>query len=131
MPVSTTTTIPTTGYGEARSYNSGPYDSFHSGTDFAGYTGTPIYAPANAIVHFADAMTVRGNVVILDHGLGVMTGYFHLSAIHVQTGDTITTGQLIGDIGTTGLSTGPHLHWDLRIFNQAVNPLLWTTQTFP
>ena len=130
MPVSPT--LPTTaGYGIARSYNGGPFSSFHSGTDFAGFAGTPVYAPANATVRFAQPVQVRGNIVILDHGLGVMTGYYHLSAIHVQEGDVVTRGQLIGDIGTTGLSTGNHLHWDLRILNQAVSPLQWTEVAFP
>ncbi len=130
VPVSPT--LPTSaGYGIARSYNGGPYSSFHSGTDFAGFSGTPILAPNSGIVAFAEPVSVRGNIIIIDHGLGVMTGFYHLSQILVSQGDQVTTGQHIGDLGTTGLSTGPHLHWDMRIMNAAVDSMPWLQQLFP
>ena len=130
IPVSPT--LPTSaGYGIARSYNGGPYSSFHSGTDFAGPEGVPVFAPNNGVVRFAEAAVVRGNIVIIDHGLGVMSGFYHLSQIDVVAGQAVSKGELIGEIGSTGLSTGPHLHWDIRIMNVAVAPLQWTEQLFP
>lgn len=126
-----TTTIVTAPYGDGRSYNDGPIDIFHTGIDFAGGIGTPILAPANAIVVFSGPLELRGNSVILDHGLGVMTAYFHLSEILVAEGDTVTTGQPVGLGGNTGLSSGPHLHWDVRINGVAVDGIQWTTTSFP
>ncbi|MBP6471833.1 MAG: LysM peptidoglycan-binding domain-containing protein [Chloroflexi bacterium] len=126
-----TTTIVTAPYGDGRSYNDGPIDLFHTGVDFAGGIGTPILAPANGVVVFSEPLELRGNTVILDHGLGVMTAYFHLSEILVAAGDTVTAGQAIGLGGNTGLSNGPHLHWDLRVNGVAVDGMQWTTTSFP
>lgn len=126
-----TTTIVTAPYGDGRSYNDGPIDLFHTGVDFAGGIGTPILAPANGVVVFSEPLELRGNTVILDHGLGVMTAYFHLSEILVATGDSVTAGQPIGLGGNTGLSNGPHLHWDLRVNGVAVDGMQWTTTSFP
>jgi murein DD-endopeptidase MepM/ murein hydrolase activator NlpD len=112
-------------YGDGRSYNQGPVDIFHTGVDFVGSVGTPIYAPAAGKVIFSDTLQIRGNTLILDHGLGLMTGYYHLSVIHVNVGDMVAPGQHIADGGSTGLSTGPHLHWDVRIMNTAVDGLQW------
>lgn len=121
----------TAGYGGGRSYNGGPVEIFHSGVDFAGAVGTPVLAPANGVVVFSGPLELRGFTVIIDHGWGVMTGYFHLSEIFVTQGDEVVTGQALGSLGSSGLSTGPHLHWDLRIMNVPVNPLVWTEQEFP
>jgi len=119
------------GYGGGRSYNGGPVEIFHTGVDFAGAVGTPIFAPANGTVVFSDLLELRGLTVIVNHGWGVMTAYFHLSELFVAVGDEVMTGQTIASLGSTGLSTGPHLHWDLRIMNAPVNPLVWTEQEFP
>lgn len=129
MPV--TTTLVTAGYGGRRSYNNGPIEIYHTGVDFAAPAGEAITAPANGVVVFADELELRGLTVIIDHGLGVMTGYYHLSEIAVQPGDTVVTGQPIGLVGNTGLSSGAHLHWDLRIMNVPVDALQWTQQAFP
>lgn len=126
-----TNTVVTAGYGIARSYNGGPFDVFHTGIDYAAPLGTPIVAPAAGQIVFNDYLELRGNVLIIDHGLGVMTGYFHLSAAHVDAGDWVEAGQHIADIGSTGLSTGPHLHWDVRIMNVPVNGRQWLRETFP
>jgi murein DD-endopeptidase MepM/ murein hydrolase activator NlpD len=69
--------------------------------------------------------------VILDHGLGVFTAYWHLSQIDVTAGEVISSGQVIGLVGSTGLSTGPHLHWEMQVFGVPVDPLQWTRRTFP
>lgn len=126
-----TTTVVTAGYGDGRSYNGGPIEIFHTGVDFAGGVGTPILAPANGVVVFAAPLQLRGNTVVLDHGLGVMTAYFHLSEMFVAPGTAVTTGQPIGAGGSTGLSTGPHLHWDVRVNGVPVNPVQWVEMGFP
>jgi murein DD-endopeptidase MepM/ murein hydrolase activator NlpD len=120
-----TNTVISARYGDARSYNQGPVEIFHTGIDFIGAIGTPIYAPAAGHVVFSNTLTIRGNTLIIDHGLGLMTGYYHLSSTHVAEGDLVEAGQLIAEGGSTGLSTGPHLHWDLRIMNAAVDGLQW------
>lgn len=129
--VPVTTSIVTAPYGDGRSYNGGPIDIFHTGIDFAGGIGTPILAPANGIVLLAEDLELRGLSVILDHGLGVMTAYFHLSEIFVTEGETVTAGQAVGAGGNTGLSSGPHLHWDVRVRGTAVDGMQWTTTPFP
>jgi murein DD-endopeptidase MepM/ murein hydrolase activator NlpD len=129
--VPVTNTIVTSPYGNSRSYNDGPFDIFHTGVDFGGTIGTPILAPADGVVVYTGNLELRGRAVIINHGLGVMTAYFHLSDIFVDNGDTVTTGQTVAAGGSSGLSTGPHLHWDLRIMGTAVNPLQWTETVFP
>ncbi len=118
-------------YGDARSYNGGPVEIYHTGVDFAGSVGTPILAPAPGTVVFNDLLELRGNTVILDHGQGVFSAYFHLSETFVAVGDQIAAGQTIAAGGSTGLSTGPHLHWDLRIHGVPVNGLQWLETPFP
>jgi murein DD-endopeptidase MepM/ murein hydrolase activator NlpD len=121
----------TSSFGSRRSYNGGPANSYHAGTDFGGAEGTPVYAPASGTVALAETLTVRGNAVILDHGLGVFTGYWHLSGIAVEAGQAVVPGALLGYVGTTGLSTGAHLHWELRVGGMPVDPMQWTEQIFP
>ncbi|MCP4360128.1 MAG: LysM peptidoglycan-binding domain-containing protein [Chloroflexi bacterium] len=129
LPV--TTTVVTAPYGDGRSYDGSPINNYHTGVDFAGGVGAPILAPANGKVVFADLLELRGNSVILDHGLGVMTAYFHLSEIFVALGNDVVTGQPLGAGGSTGLSTGPHLHWDVRVNNVPVNGVQWTEVVYP
>lgn len=121
----------TSPFGSRRSYNGGPATSYHEGTDFGGSEGTAVYAPAAGIVVLAEELTVRGNAVIVDHGLGVFTGYWHLSGIAVETGQPVAPGSLLGYVGSTGLSTGAHLHWELRLGDAPVDPMQWTEQVFP
>jgi murein DD-endopeptidase MepM/ murein hydrolase activator NlpD len=115
---------PTTSpYGTRRSYNGGPYSSYHSGQDFGAPEGVTVTAPADGIVALAETLNVRGNAVVLDHGRGVYTGYWHLSQLMVQPGQTVAAGDPIGLVGTTGLSTGAHLHWEMRIYGISVSPM--------
>ena len=123
--------IITAPYGDSRSYNGGPVEIYHTGIDFAGMIGTPILAPANATVVFNDFLELRGNILVLDHGQGVLSAYFHLSETFVAVGDQVTAGQSIAAGGSTGLSTGPHLHWDLRVHGVPVNGLQWLETAFP
>jgi murein DD-endopeptidase MepM/ murein hydrolase activator NlpD len=110
-----TNTLVTAGYGDARSYNGGPIEIFHTGIDFAGAIGTPVMAAAAGTVVYSDTLPLHGNTLIVDHGLGVMTAYYHLSTYQVSPGDHVELGQIIGEGGSSGLSSGPHLHWDLLI----------------
>jgi murein DD-endopeptidase MepM/ murein hydrolase activator NlpD len=115
-------------YGARRSYNGGPYSTYHEGVDFSAYGGTPVLAPAAGRVVLAEQLYVRGGAVILDHGLGVYTGYYHMSAVGVAVGDLVTPGQSLGEVGTTGLSTGNHLHWDLLVSGTWVDAAAWLEQ---
>jgi len=121
----------TSPFGSRRSYNGGPATGYHAGTDFGGAEGTPVYAPAPGVVVLAEELIVRGNAVIVDHGLGVFTGYWHFSGITVGIGQAVVPGSLLGCMGTTGLSTGSHLHWELRVGGIPVDPMQWTDQVFP
>ena len=123
--------VTTAPFGQRRSYNGGPVTSYHSGQDLDGETGTPVYAPAAGTVVLAEALQVRGQVVILDHGLGVMSGYWHLSQIDVSEGQVVERGDLIGLMGNTGLSTGAHLHWEMRVGGIPVDPMQWARRAFP
>ena len=115
----------TSAFGTLRSYNGGPYGSFHRGQDLRGTVGTPITAPADGVVVLAEPLTVRGDTVILRHGLGVCSVYNHLSEIGVKEGDAVTAGTLLGEVGDTGLVTGPHLHWEVRVLGVPVSPAGW------
>ena len=112
-------------YGARRSYNGGPYASYHEGVDFSAYEGTPVYASAAGTVVVAERLYVRGGAVIVDHGLGVYTGYYHMSAVHAQVGQQVAPGDLVGEVGTTGLSSGNHLHWDLLAAATWVDAAAW------
>ena len=106
-------------------YRSDPFTgagAFHAGLDFRGPIGSPIYAAAKGTVSFAGVRSGYGNCVEVDHGNGLMTRYAHMSAIRAQLGQTVPAGTVIGLIGNTGRSTGPHLHFEVRLHDRAVNP---------
>lgn len=125
------TPLVSAGYGGRRSYNGGPIAIYHTGVDYAAAEGVQVVAPAAGTVVFSDTLELRGNVLIIDHGLGVMTGYYHLMEILVAPGDEVVAGQPIGRVGNTGLSSGPHLHWDVRVLDVPVDGTAWTQQAFP
>jgi murein DD-endopeptidase MepM/ murein hydrolase activator NlpD len=118
-------------FGNRRSYNGSTYDFFHGGLDFCGTVGTELYASATGRVIYTGSLTVRGNVVVLDHGWGVYTAYDHLSEILVNVGDMVQPGQLIGLGGATGRTTGPHLHWEVWVGGVQVNPVDWLQNAYP
>lgn len=115
-------------FGIRRSYNGGPVSSFHGGVDYSAAGGTPVYCPARGRVVLAEPLQVRGNAVVLDHGRGVMSCYWHLSQINVSVGDIVESGDLLGLVGSTGLSTGAHLHWEVRVMGVHVDPLQWVRE---
>lgn len=112
----------TSRFGTARILN-GEVQSRHLGTDFAGAVGAPVRAANAGVVALVADFYLAGTVVYLDHGEGVVTGYFHLSKALVAAGDTVTRGQLIGRVGRSGRVTGPHLHWIARYGTITVDPM--------
>ena len=95
----------------------------HAGIDIAAASGTSIYAPARGRVSFVGRKGPLGKTVVLDHGFGVKTVYGHTKEIHVSAGETVERGQEIAAIGSTGRSTGPHLHYVVEVAGKAVDPL--------
>ncbi len=109
-------------FGSQRILNGVP-KSFHNGIDIAVPRGTPVKAMADGVVALAaDNFYYSGNYILLDHGLGLNSFYLHLSKKFVKAGQVVKKGQIIGEVGTTGRSTGPHLHWGVQWFNKRVNP---------
>ncbi len=123
-PVDSFLTI-SSSFGARRSYNGGPYRTYHEGVDYAAYGGTAVLAPTAGTVIVSEFLYVRGGTIIIDHGLGIYTGYYHLSSIGVEVGTAVQRGDFIGEVGTTGLSTGNHLHWDLLVDAIWVDALSW------
>jgi murein DD-endopeptidase MepM/ murein hydrolase activator NlpD len=95
---------------------------FHSGADIRAKPGTPVYAAGDGVVIFAGRQGGYGNLVTVDHGGGVVTRYAHLRRIHTAKGETLTGGKRIGQVGTTGRTTGPHLHFEVRLDGNPVDP---------
>lgn len=112
-------------FGTRRSYDQGRTYSYHEGIDYGVPEGTPVYAPAPGVVGLAEQLFVRGKALTLDHGLGVCSGYWHLSRIAVKPGQTVQAGDLLGYSGNTGLSNGPHLHFEIRVRGIPTNPAPW------
>jgi murein DD-endopeptidase MepM/ murein hydrolase activator NlpD len=97
----------------------------HDGIDLAAPTGTDIYATGNGTVVKAKRESSYGNLVEINHGFGYRTVYAHLSKIFVKAGDSVKRGQVIGHVGSTGRSTGPHLHYEVRYRGTPVNPEIY------
>ncbi len=118
-------------FGTLRSYNGSAYDRYHRGVDFAGATGTSVLAAADGRIVLADTLHIRGRTTVIDHGWGLYTAYAHQNSIQVSLGEQVSSGQVIGTIGSTGRSTGPHLHWEVWLHGVNVDPLQWVQQVFP
>lgn len=97
--------------------------ALHAGLDIAAAPGSPVYAPADGVVVFASYDESYGKLITIDYGYGVVTRFGHLSQIYVQTGQRVSKWDVVGAVGNTGRSTGPHLHYEVRINGTAVDPI--------
>ncbi len=111
----------TSEFGTGREFN-GQISSRHMGLDLQGLTGDTVVAAADGVVALVDGFLLAGNIVYLNHGGGLVSGYFHLTEQLVEAGDTVTAGTPIGRVGATGRVTGPHLHWVVRYGTTSVDP---------
>jgi murein DD-endopeptidase MepM/ murein hydrolase activator NlpD len=119
----------TSAFGEVRLSPSSGGTRPHMGIDISAPPGTPIVAPADGIVLSAGREAEYGLLICVDHGHGYTTMYGHLKEIRVKPGDRVKAGQMLGTVGTTGYTTGPHLHYEVRIHGRPVNPFSYLTQT--
>jgi len=109
-------------FGVRRVYNGEPR-GYHSGLDIAAPRGTPVRAAAAGVVALAGELFYTGRTVFLDHGLGLFTAYFHMDEIRVRPGQPVAAGDVLGVVGSTGRSTGPHLHWGAYLEGVKADPL--------
>lgn len=112
-------------FGAQRIYRGEP-GAYHSGVDIARPTGTVLVAPADGVVVLAAdrPFTLEGNLLMIDHGMGLNSAFLHLSRIDVKPGDHVRRGQPIGAVGATGRATGPHMHWGMKWQDQRIDPVL-------
>jgi len=118
-------------YGGRRSYNGSGYFYFHSGLDYFSLMGGDIYAAAPGKVIYQGSLLLHGNTTMIDHGWGVYTLYAHQSEFLVEEGQKVSAGELIGKVGNTGRSIGPHMHWEIWVGGIQVNPLDWINEAYP
>lgn len=112
----------TTDFGARRFINEAP-KKHHTGIDIKAPAGAPIAASADGRVLYTGRFSLSGNSIFIDHGAGICTMYFHLASFAVKSGQKVKRGDIIGAVGSTGRSTGPHLHWGVRVNNKRVDPL--------
>ncbi|NAZ36015.1 M23 family metallopeptidase [Rubellimicrobium sp. CFH 75288] len=101
------------------------WNRMHEGIDLAGPVGTPVYATADGVVTFAGWQGGYGRLIKIRHEFGIETRYAHLNAIRVSVGQRVSRGERIGDMGNSGRSTGPHLHYEIRVDGEAINPMIY------
>ena len=118
-------------FGQSRTYVAGGPVDYHYGADYPAKLGTPIKAVNDGVVVIAGMYPVRGGLVMIDHGGGVSSLYFHQSKVLVKPGQKVSRGEVIGQVGTTGISEGPHLHLELRVRGEATNPADWFNRVWP
>jgi len=114
----------TTDFGTKRTVNK-QTKGWHKGVDLASNTGVPIKTPAGGKVLMAEELIGSGNSVVVDHGLGIVSVYFHMSSIKAKPGQVVRPGDTLGLVGSTGFSTGPHLHWGVYVFGTSVDPFIF------
>ena len=112
-------------FGVQRLHNGKPTGDFHAGLDQRGATGTPIHAVTAGTVKLAGQFALHGGTVGIDHGQGLKSIYLHMSKVAAQEGEHVEAGDVIGYVGSTGRSTGSHLHWAVYANGEPVNPLQW------
>ena len=118
-------------FGQSRTYTPGSPVAYHYGADYPAKLGTPIRAVNDGTVVIAGTYPVRGGLVMIDHGGGVSSLYFHQSRVLVKVGQAVKRGDVIGQVGTTGLSEGPHLHLEIRVRGEATQPADWINRLWP
>ncbi len=118
-------------YGGRRSYNGSGYFYFHSGLDYYSVMGGNIYAAAAGQVVYQGSLLLHGNTTMIDHGWGVYSLYAHQSEFLVQKGEQVSRGELIGRVGSTGRSSGAHMHWEIWVGGIQVDPLEWVNDVYP
>lgn len=112
-------------FGVQRHHNGQPSGNFHSGIDLRSPMGTPVKAAADGVVKISKMFRLHGGTIGIDHGQGIGTLYIHLSALQVPQGRRVRRGEVVGLVGSTGFSTGPHLHWAVYVHGLPVNPAQW------
>lgn len=119
----------TSPFGTYREYSTGSLGR-HLGIDIAAPEGTPILACGDGVVALAEELSLQGGCIIIDHGRGVHSEYHHLSEILVEVGQVVERGDVIGEVGATGMATGSHLHWQINIGRWVVDPFEWVEEEF-
>ncbi len=120
----------TSPFGAWRLYN-GTLWGRHTGSDMRGAMGLPLLAPAAGRVVLAERLDVRGNYVLIDHGWGIYSGLAHMSELHVTRGQVVRQGQILGISGNTGRSSGPHIHWEIAVNGEWVDPVSFLQTSIP
>ncbi|WP_034359164.1 LysM peptidoglycan-binding domain-containing M23 family metallopeptidase [Deinococcus phoenicis] len=118
-------------FGQPRTYVAGGPVLYHYGTDYPAPVGTAVTAVNDGVVVMAGKYPVRGGLVVIDHGAGLTSLYFHQSKVIARVGQKVTRGQKIGEVGSTGLSAGPHLHLEMRVRGEGTNPAGWMNRIWP
>ena len=120
-----------TDFGKKRYVNDSPTSYRHNGLDIGHDKGTPVMASNNGRVLLADYLIETGNTVIIEHGFGLKTWYYHMDELRVETGDWVKKGDIIGTVGSTGFSTGPHLHFSASVNEVYINPMTLINEGVP
>jgi len=119
-------------FGSARRYRPGGPVNYHYGEDMPAASGTPVRATNDGTVVISGTFYgIRGGLVGIDHGAAIVSLYFHLSRFNSWVGQKVKRGQVIGYVGSTGISTGPHLHWEMRVLGEATDPMQWVGKLWP
>ena len=114
----------------AMRYVNNRVSGYHSGTDFAVPIGTPVKSVNRGRVVLAMYLNSTGNTIIIDHGLNLFSSYSHMDSLYVEEGDLVEKGNILGESGNTGFTTGPHLHFTMSIGNTFVDPFLFLNEVF-
>jgi murein DD-endopeptidase MepM/ murein hydrolase activator NlpD len=121
------------GFGKVRLYYTNGKPAFsrsHRGIDLKGALGDYVLAPNSGVVVFSGMRITTGNTIVIDHGQGVFSLFFHLDTLYVEPGTLVAKGQRIGEIGMTGIAEGAHLHWGMFVNGVYINPLDWLKLAF-
>ena len=119
-------------FGKKRVYNNGVAAWSHKGVDYAAPEGTPVLAPNDGVVLFArEGLKAYGGVVVVGHGYDLASSFLHLSKVTAREGDRINKGQVLGEVGSEGIATGAHLHWQMTLRGHPVQPLQWLSPVKP